>query len=80
LTKRAWRPYKATKKEVLSLFEEIEVVTVRSLMDRFDYSYEGARSRIKSLHREGLIESLLDKGSWGLTKKGERRLMHYEHQ
>ena len=80
MTKREWRPYKATKREVLSFFEEIEVVTIRSLMDRFGYSYEGARSRIKSLLREGLIEPLLERGTWGMTKKGEKRLMHYEQQ
>ena len=80
MTKRAWRPYKATKREVLSFFEETEVVTARSLMDRFSYSYEGARSRIKSLHRQGLIEPLIERGTWGITKKGERRLLHYEHQ
>lgn len=75
-----WRPYKATKKEVLAFFEEIEVVKIRSLMDKFDYSYEGAWSRIKSLLREELIEPLLDKGTWGITKKGERRLLYYDHQ
>lgn len=80
MTKREWRPYKATKKEVLAFFEEIEVVMIRNLMDKFDYCYEGARSRIKSLLREGLIEPLFEKGTWGLTKKGERRLLHYDHQ
>jgi len=80
LTEREWRPYKASKREVLSFFEEREIVSVYSLMDRFEYSYEGARSRIKLLHREGLIEPLFERGTWGLTRKGERRLMYYEQQ
>jgi len=80
LTQREWRPYIATKKEVLAFFEEIEVVMVRSLIDKFDYSYEGARSRIKLLLREGLIEPLFERGTWGITKKGERRLLYYDHQ
>lgn len=80
MTKRKWRPYKATKREVLSFFAEREVVTARSLMDKFGYTYHGAYRRIGLLHREGLIEPLLERGSWGLTKKGERRLLHYEQR
>lgn len=80
MTPRAWRPYKATKREVLSFFRDSGVVTLHSLMDRFGYSYDGARKRIYLLHREGLIEPLLERGSWGITVKGERRLLHYEQQ
>jgi predicted HTH transcriptional regulator len=75
---RDWRPYKATKREVLAFFEEMEVVTIRSLMDRFGYTYKGAQSRIYLLYGEGLIEHLIERGTWGLTTKGGRRLMHFE--
>jgi hypothetical protein len=66
---RDWRPYKATKREVLSFFEEKEVVTIRSLMDRFGYSYNGAQSRIYLLLLQALIEPLIDTGSWAHTKR-----------
>ena len=75
-----WRPVKATKSDVLSFFEEMEVVTSRMLMDRFEYAYETARGRLRKLHKEGLIEPLFESGTWGLTRKGERRLMYYEEQ
>jgi len=51
---REWCPYKASKREVLAFFEEREAVTIHSLIDRFGYSYEGAKKRIYLLHREGL--------------------------
>jgi hypothetical protein len=77
---REWRPYKASKREVLAFFEEREVVTIHSLMDRFGYSYYGARNRLRGLYQEGLIEPLFERGTWGLTQKGVRRLMHYEQR
>ena len=80
MRQREWHPYKASKREVLSFLEEREVVTVYSLMDRFGYSYNGAKGRIYVLHKEGLIQPLFERGTWGLTKKGEMRLMHYEHR
>ena len=64
---RDWRPYKATGREVLAFFEEVEVVTIRSLMDRFGYSYNDAQSRIYLLYNEGLIEHLIERRSWELT-------------
>jgi len=66
--------------EVLSFFEEREVVTIHSLIDKFGYCYKGAESRLRLLHREGLIEPLFVRGTWGLTRKGERRLIYYEQQ
>jgi len=80
LTPREWRPFLATKKEVLAFFEEREVVGIYSLIDRFGYSYDGARRRLQLLRREGLIEPLFERGTWGLTRKGERRLIYYEQQ
>ena len=75
-----WHPIIATKKEVLKFFEEREVVTSRDLMDRFGYTHSSARDRLLKLHKEGLIEPLLVRGTWGLTRKGERRLIYYEQQ
>lgn len=66
---RDWRPYKASKAEVLAFFKEKGVVTIRSLMDRFGYAYKGAQSRIYLLCNEGLIEHLIERGTWGLTTK-----------
>jgi len=77
---KVWHPVLATKKEVLSFFEEVDVVTSRMLMDRFDYAYSSARNRLAALYREGLIEPLFVRGTWGLTRKGERRLIYYEQQ
>ena len=42
MSQREWRPFLATKKEVLAFFEEREVVGIYSLIDRFGYSYKGA--------------------------------------
>lgn len=77
---RTWRPYRSTKREVLSFFEEKEVIGIHSLIDRFGYTYKGAKQRIYLLHKEGLIEPLFERGTWGLTQKGVRRLMHYGQQ
>ena len=48
------------------------------LMDKFDYTYGSARNRLAALHREGLIEPLFERDTWGITRKGEGRLMHYD--
>lgn len=78
MAQREYRPFLATKKEVLAFFDEREVVTIHSLIDKFGYRYKGAESRLRLLHREGLIEPLRDRGTWGITRKGERRLIHYD--
>ncbi len=80
LIQREWRPYLATKREVLALFEERGMVSIRSLMEWFDYTYNGAKRRLYLLHKEGLIEPLFERGTWGLTQKGERRLIYYEQR
>jgi hypothetical protein len=56
--KREWRPYKATKIDVLSFIHEKKAVTAYDLVDRFDYSYQGARDRLWHLHQEKLIQPL----------------------
>jgi len=50
---KIWRPIKATRKEVLSFFEEREVVMSRMLMDRFDYAYKTARNRLAASSLSG---------------------------
>ncbi|GAI46725.1 unnamed protein product [marine sediment metagenome] len=64
MTQREWRPFLATKKEVLFFFAEKEVVTIYSLMDNFGYTYFGAQKRLYLLHREGLIAPLMERGTW----------------
>lgn len=61
--------YYSDQKEVLKFFEEQEVVTSRDLMDRFGYTYSSAKDRLLKLHKEGLIEQLFVRGTWGLTRK-----------
>jgi len=65
---------------VLFFFRESGVVTVHSLMSRFGYSYQGAKKRIYLLHKEKLIEPLLEEGTWGITRKGEERSNYYERK
>ena len=64
----------------MALFEKRGVVSIRTLMEWFGYTYTGARQRLCHLRREGLIEPLFERGTWGLTRKGERRLIYYEQQ
>jgi len=78
LGKREWRPYKASKKEVLSLIEEKEAATIYDLVERFDLSYKGAANRLYLLHKGGLVQPLLQRGTWGLTRLGEERLTYWE--
>lgn len=77
IRQREWHPYKATKIEVLSFFLEREIVTCRDLMDRFDYSYQGARDRLWRLHREKLIEPLFERGTWGITELAIKKLDYF---
>jgi len=78
LGKREWRPYKASKKEVLSLIEEKEAATIYDLVERFDLSYKGAANRLYLIHRERLIQPLFQRGTWGLTRLGDERLAYWE--
>ena len=78
LGKRRWRPYKATKIDVLDFIHLKEAVTIHDLMDRFDYTYKGASNRIVLLHREKLIQPLFQRGTWGLTELAAKRLEYYK--
>jgi len=59
------------KLEVLKLFQQEEIVTPMTLVDRFDLTYSGAVSRIHRLRKAGLVEPLgIERGRWVLTSKG----------
>jgi len=78
LAKREWRPYKATKIDVLDFIHMKEAVTRYDLMDRFDYTYWGAHHRLYLLYRQKLIQPLFQRGTWGLTELAFQRLDHYK--
>lgn len=78
LRQRQWRPYKATKLDVLDFIHLKEAVTVYDLVDRFEYSYKGAKQRLWLLHRGKLIQPLFQRGTWGLTELGFQRLDYYK--
>ena len=78
LGQREWRPYKAIKIDVLDFIHLKEVVTVYDLMDRFDYSYKGAKNRLYLLHRQKLIQPLFQRGTWGLTELVMKKLEYYK--
>lgn len=77
LGQRSWRPFKARKIDVLDFIHKKEEVTAYDLVDRFDYSYKGARNRLWLLHREKLIQPLFQRGAWGLTELATQRLEYY---
>lgn len=78
LRRREWRPYKARKIDVLDFIHMKEAVTAHDLVDRFDYTYKGAKKRLCLLHREKLIQPLFQRGTWGLTELAFQRLEHYK--
>jgi len=65
LGKRQWHPYKATKIDVLDFIHMKEIVRAYDLVDRFNYSYKGAKQRLWLLHREKLIQPLFQ---WGTVR------------
>ena len=77
LTKREWRPYKATKIDVLDFIHLKEAVTIHDLMERFNYTYYGASKRLGLLHREKLIVPLFQRGTWGITELAAKKLDYY---
>jgi len=78
LSRREWRPYKATKIDVLDFIHMKEQVTAHDLVDRFDYTYKGAKRRLCLLHREKLIEPLFQRGTWGITELAAKKLDYYK--
>jgi len=55
-----------------------EIVTAYDLVDRFSYSYKGAKQRLWLLHREKLIEPLFQRGTWGITELAAKKLDYYK--
>ena len=78
LRRREWRPYEATKIDILDFIHMKEAVTAYDLVDGFDYSYKGAKQRLWLLHREKLIQPLFQRGTWGLTELAAKRLEYYK--
>ncbi len=78
LRQREWRPYKATKIDVLDFMHMREIVTAYDLVDRFGYSYKGAKQRLWLLHRKQLIEPLFQRGTWGITELAAKKLDYYK--
>lgn len=78
LDKREWRPYRATKIEVLEFIHDQGSVTIRDLIDQFDYTYSGANKRLCSLRRQRLIVPMLLRGRWGLSDAACDKLDYYK--
>ena len=72
-----WQPIKARKLEVLKFIYDREVVTAYDLMNQFGYTYSSARCRLSQLRKEGFIQPLFMRGTWGLTEKGYRKLDYH---
>ena len=67
---------KATKLDVLEFIMKRGVVQVYELQDKFNYSYWGAKNRLRHLKEQGLVVNMT-RGSWELTEEGYRRLRYY---
>ena len=75
---RQWRPWKATKLEVLNAIHKKEAATAHDLMELFGYSYQGARNKLWLLHRQKLVAPLFQRGTWGITELAADKLNHYK--
>lgn len=73
---RKWRPYKATKIEVLAFIRERKIAGCLDLVDRFGLQPSSARWRLWALAKEGLIEPLY-RGYWALTEEAFRKLDYF---
>ena len=74
---RGWQPIKATKLEVLKFIHDREIVTAYDLMNEFGYTYSSARCRLCQLRKEGFIQPLFMRGTFGLTEKRYRKLDYH---
>ena len=66
----------ATKVDVLEFIYDREVVTAGDLMEKFDYTYSGAHSRLSQLRKQGFIQQVT-KGRWCLTNRGYDKLDYH---
>jgi len=75
---RKWRPWRATKIEVLDFIRRKEIVTIYDLVGEYGYSYSGANKRLLSLEKLGLISKLgVERGKRVLTELGFKKLNYY---
>jgi len=70
---RKWRPWRATKLELLQFIKDRQIIFIYSLVEYFGYTYKSAQYRLNLLRRQGLATSD-GKGAWVLTEEGIRRL------
>jgi len=68
LRKGEWRPWKASKIDVLEFIYVKGALTRHDLMNEFDYSYKGADRSLVLLHKEKLIQPLFQRSTWGITE------------
>jgi len=69
---------KATKLDVLRFIQSSGVIDTMDLVNRFGYSYSGARVRLHRLEKTKLVEELgIRPGAFCLTNEAERRLEYH---
>ena len=66
---------RATKLEVLAFIREQEVVGPMHLVNQFSYRYAGAKYRLYTLAKQGLVVNI-GVGEWTLTEAGYDRLFY----
>jgi len=67
---RKWRPWRATKLEMLQFINIRRIVWIYQLVEHFGYSYGSARYRLALLKGQGLATSD-GKGHWVLNSVGK---------
>jgi len=70
---RKWRPWRATKLELLLFINGRRIIHIFDLVEEFGYTYRSAEYRLALLKKQNLAVSD-GKGSWVLTSEGTRRL------
>jgi len=71
---RKWRPYRATKLEILEFFDIKSMVFIYLLVEEFGYTYLSAQKRLGLLKKEGLVTNNV-RGMWVLTSEGVNKLL-----
>jgi len=69
-------PRLTDKISVLKFIHDREVVTAFDLMGKFDYTYYGARWRLKMLAKQRLIKRI-GRGKYCLAEDGYNKLAHF---
>ncbi len=80
---RRKHPTKATKLDLLRYCASLRAADIRSVADRFDLSYNGAKVKLWRLTKQGILSARLEcdgkTKTWWLTKAGERQLGYLEN-